>query len=97
MTSTLTSGVRQRLTGTALGGGAQTGPSGKGGGGAQAGPSGKGGGGAQAGPSGTIPVPSLQGWVGAGLKQVPQVWEGLVVSVPVFVRSGRLGSTSSDG
>ena len=59
MTSTLTSGVRQRLTGTALGGGAQ------------AGPSGKGGGGAQAGPSGTIPVPSLQGWVGVGLLAGP--------------------------
>ena len=43
MTSTLTSGVRQRLTGTALGGGAQAGPSDKGGGGAQAGPSGVGG------------------------------------------------------
>ena len=37
---------------------------------------------AQAGPSGTIPVPSLQGWVGVGLKQVHQVWEGLVVSMP---------------
>ena len=45
MTSTLTSDVQQRLTGTALGGGAQAGPSGKGGGGAQAGLSGKGGGG----------------------------------------------------
>ena len=67
MTSTLTSDVQQRLTDTALGGGAQAGPSGKGGGGAQAGHPGKGGGGAQAGPSGTIPVSSLQGWVGVGL------------------------------
>ena len=47
MTSTLTSDVQQRLTGTALGGGAQ------------------------AGPSGTIPVPSLQGWMGVGLLAGP--------------------------
>ena len=48
-------------------------------------------------PQGLYQCLDYRGWWGCGSWQVHQVWEGLVVSVPVFVPSGRLGSTSSDG